>query len=303
LLQVTNMYILLHVIDNHHVAYTHCVASFVIMILFIHVFCFLYFAACQSYLCCNYINVFCFMLSVIIMLFVIIRLHHLNHDITHIYILLFIFCFLCFLYSASCILLLINHINVFCFMLFIIIILSVIIMLFVIIMLSVITKSYHFNHNVTHMYILLLIFCFLYSASCILLFMFCFLYFASCILLLVFCFLCFASYVLLLVFCFLCFASYVLLLVFCFLYSAFCILLLMFYFLYSASCILLLVFCFLYSAACHSYSRCNHTDMCILLCVTRSHYVVCTHSVMSLVVMMFHHSFHAFAHIQCVTQY
>ncbi len=119
---------------------------------------------------------------------------------------------------------------------------------------------------------LICIFYFLYSASCVLLLMFYFLYSASCILLLVFCFLCFAS----------------------------CILLLMFYFLYSASCILLLVFCFLYSA---SYSRCSHTDMCILLWVTHSHCVICTHSVVSLVVMMSYHSFHAFAHIQCVTQY
>jgi hypothetical protein len=166
------MCILLYVIDNHYVTCTHCVASFIITMLLIHVFCSLYSAACQSYLRCNYINVFCFML-------------------------------------------------------------------FVIIMLSVIIRSRHFNHNVTH----------------------------TCILLLVFCFLCFA-------FC-------VLLLVFCFLYSASCVLLLVFYFLYSASCILLLVFCFLYSAACRSYSRCSHTNMCILLCVTRSHCVVCNYEIAS----------------------
>ncbi len=116
----------------------------------------------------------------------------------------------------------------------------------------------------------------------------------------IFYFLYFVSCILLLVFCFLYSASYILLLVFCFLYSASCILLLIFCFLYSASCILLLVFCFLYSA---SYSRCSHTDMCILLWVTRSHCVACTHSVVSLVVTMSHHSSHAFAHIQCVTQY
>ncbi len=191
MLQVTNMYILLHVIDNHHVAYTHCVTSFVIMILFIHVFCFLYFAACQSYLCCNYINVFCFMLSVIIMLFVIIRLHHFNHDITHIYILLFIFCFLCFLYSASCILLF-----MFCFLYFASCILLLV-----------------FCFLCFASYVLLLVFCFLYSASYVLLLMFCFLYSASCILLFAFCFLCFTSCILLLVFYFLCSASCILLLV------------------------------------------------------------------------------------------
>ncbi len=135
----------------------------------------------------------------------------------------------CSLYSAACqSYSRYNHINVFCS------ILSVIIMLFIIIMLSVITRSRHLSHNVTH----------------------------TCILLLVFCFLCSASYVLLLVFCFLCFASYILLLVFCFLYSASYVLLLVFCFLCSASYVLLLVFCFLYSA---SYSRCSHTDMCILL--------------------------------------
>jgi hypothetical protein len=112
----------------------------------------------------------------------------------------------CSLYSAACqSYSRYNHINVFCS------ILSVIIMLFIIIMLSVITRSRHLSHNVTH----------------------------TCILLLVFCFLCSASYVLLLVFCFLCFASYILLLVFCFLYSASYVLLLMFCFLYFASCILL----------------------------------------------------------------
>ncbi len=182
--------------------------------LLIHIFCSLYSAACQSYLCCNHINVFCFMLSVIIVLSVITRLHHFNYNITHMYILLFIFCFLCF-------------------------------------------------------------------ASCILLFVFCFLYFASCILFLMFCFLCFASYILLFMFCFLYSASCVLLLIFYFLCSASCILLLVFYFLYSASCILLLMFCFMYSAACHSYSRCSHIDMCILLCVIRSHCVVCSYEITS----------------------
>jgi len=208
------MCILLYIINNHYVACTHYVASSVIMMLLVHVFCFLYSAACQSYLCCNHINVFCFMLFVIIMLSVIIRLHHLNYD-------------------------------------------------------------------VTHTYILLLMFCFLYSASCILLLVFCFLYFASCILLFVFCFLCSTFCILLLIFCFLYSASYVLLLIFCFLYFASCILLLIFYFLYSASCILLFVFCFLYSAACCSYSRCSHTDMCILLCITRSHCVVCSYEITS----------------------
>ncbi len=150
------------------------------------------------------------------------------------------------------------------------------------------------------MMLLICIFCFLCFASCILLLIFCFLYSASCILLLVFCFLCSASCILLFMFCFLCSASHILLLVFCFLHSASYVLLLVFCFLYSTSCVLLLVFCFLYSA---SYSRCSHTDMCILLWVIRSHCVVCTHSVVSLVVTMFHHSSHAFAHIQCVTQY
>ena len=51
----------------------------------------------------------------------------------------------------------------------------------------------------------------------------------------------------------------------------------------SKKCILLLVFCFLYHA---SYSRCSHTDMCILLWIIRSHCVVYTHSVMSLIVTM-----------------
>jgi len=186
LFQVTNMCILLYVINSHYVACTHFVASSVIIISLVHVFCFLYFAACQSYLRCNHINVFCFMLSVITVLFIVIKLHHLSHDIAYMYILLLVFCFLC-------------------------------------------------------------------SASYVLLLMFCFLYFASCVLLLIFCFLCFAS----------------------------CILLLVFYFLYSASCILLLVFCFLYSAACRSYSRCSHTDMCILLCVTCSHCVVCSYEIAS----------------------
>ncbi len=156
----------------------------------IRVFYFLYSAACQSYSRCSHINVFCFVLSVIIMLSVIIEL-------------------------------------------------SIIIELSVIIMLSVVIRSHHLNHDITH--------------TCILLFMFCFLYSASC----------------------------VLLLIFCFLYSASCILLLVFYFLYFASCILLLVFCFLYSAACHSYSLCSHIDMCILLCVTRSHCVACSYEITS----------------------
>ena len=187
----------------------------------------------------------------------------------------------CSLYSAACqSYLRCSHINVFCFML------SVIIMLSVVIMLLVVTRLHHLSHDVTHTCILLLVFCFLCSALCILLLVFCFLCSAFCVLLLIFCFLCSASCILLLTFCFLCSTS--------------CILLLVFYFLCSTSCILLLVFCFLYSA---SYSRCSHTDMCILLWVTRSHCVACTHSVVSLVVTMSHHSSHAFAHIQCVTQY
>ncbi len=130
--------------------------------------------------------------------------------------------------------------------------------------------------------------------------MFCFLYFAFYILLLVFCFLYSAFYILLFIFCFSYFVSCILLFAFCFLYFTSCILLLVFCFLCSASYVLLLIICFLYSA---SYSRCNHTDMCILLWVTRSHCVVCIHSVVSLVVTMSHHSSHAFAHIQCVIQY
>ncbi len=169
----------------------------------------------------------------------------------------------CFLYSASCILLLINHINVFCFILF------VIIMLFIVIMLSVITRLHHFNYDIIHTYILLLVFCFLYSASYVLLLKFCFLCFTSCVLLFMFCFLYFASCVLLLMFCFSYFASCILLLAFCFLCST--------------SCILLLVFCFLYSSACRSYSRCSHTDMCILLHVVRTHCVVHSHDVSSLI--------------------
>ena len=134
------MCILLHVINSHHVTCTHCVASSVIMMLLVHVFCFLYSAACQSYSRCSHINVFCFMLSVIT------RLHHLNHNVAHTYILLLVFCFL---YFASYVLLLI-----FCFL-------------------------------CSASCVLLLMFYFLYSAFCILLLMFYFLCSASCILLLV----------------------------------------------------------------------------------------------------------------------
>jgi len=98
------------------------------MMSLVHVFCFLYSTACQSYSRCSHIDVFCSVLSVVIML-------------------------------------------------------SVIIVLSVIIMLSVITRSRHLSHDVAHMYVLLLVFCFLCSASYVLLLVFCFLCFASCILL------------------------------------------------------------------------------------------------------------------------